>query len=102
MGMIIPQIIRIFPFQPPIPLTPLPLPILPHIPNQKRQARRRTEPHQPETNPIASRVCRFLAGDEDIRGHDTTSIAETDLTSYQLQVLYDGRVGEERLPSQRC
>lgn len=77
--MIISQIIRIRLLQPPIPLSPFPLPILTLNKPEQRRAPHRTNPQHAQTRPIPRGILRRLGPNEDITRDDPAQIAKTDL-----------------------
>lgn len=79
--MIITQIIRISLLQPPIPISPLPLLILPLDQEKQSRARQSTDPQHAQTNTIARRILGLLAVQEDIRSNNASDISKTDLHS---------------------
>lgn len=78
MRVVISQIIRIRPIQPPVPLASITLLIFhPHT-QQQHHTRRSTHPQQAQTRAVTNSVMRCLRSDEDVTRDDPAAIAEAD------------------------
>lgn len=76
MRMIVSQIVRVRPIQPPIPFASITLLVLHHDTQQQHHTRRRTHPQQTQTRAIANCVMRRLISDEDVTRDDAAAVTE--------------------------